>query len=190
MLPAEIAKSCHDNGVRLLHFSTDYAFGGEHADSPIPDTARPSPISVYGTHKVLGEAEALAINPGATAVLRTSWLYGRRNEKSFVHRFSRALASALAEDRKLEVPDDEVSLPTSVGSLLRMTKLVIDQDMKGIMHAVSREHADLLPCNQVPSRWRWAHAIGSTMWIEWAKRKSRNETTEAEDLIWEKYGKI
>ena len=91
MLPAEIAKSCHDNGVRLIHFSTDYAFGGEHADSLIPDTARPSPIGVYGKHKVLGESEALAINPGTTAILRTSWLYGRRNEKSFVHRFSRTL---------------------------------------------------------------------------------------------------
>lgn len=190
MLPAEIAKSCHDNGVRLIHFSTDYAFGGECADSPIPDTAKPSPIGVYGKHKVLGESEALAINPGMTAVLRTSWLYGRRNEKSFVHRFSSALASALAEGGKLEVPDDEVSLPTSTGTLLRMTKLVIDQDMKGIMHAVSRGHAGLLPSNQVPSRWRWAYEIGSAMWIGWEKRKDKGETTEAEDLVWGKYDKI
>ena len=55
MLPAKIAKSCHDNGVRLIHFSTNYAFGGEHADFLIPDTAKPSPIGVYGKHKVLGE---------------------------------------------------------------------------------------------------------------------------------------
>jgi len=94
------------------------------------------------------------------------------------------------EGRKLDVPDDEISLPTSTGSLLRMAKLVIDQDLHGVMHAVSRGHAGLLPSNQVPSRWRWAHEIGSVMWIEWEKRKDKGETTEAEDRIWGKYDKI
>lgn len=101
MLPAEMAKACRDNGVRFMHFSTDYAFGGKPADYPIADTAEPSPIGVYGTHKTFGESEAMAQNPGATAILRTSWLYGKRNEKSFVHRFSQALANALAEGRRL-----------------------------------------------------------------------------------------
>ena len=94
------------------------------------------------------------------------------------------------EGRKLNVPDDEISLPTSTGSLLRMAKLVIDQDLHGVMHAVSRGHAGLLPSNQVPSRWRWAHEIGSAMWIDWEKRKDKGETTEAEDLVWGKYDKI
>lgn len=58
------------------------------------------------------------------------------------------------------------------------------------MHAVSRGHAGLLPGNQIPSRWRWAHEIGSAMWIGWEKRKDKGETTDAEDLVWGKYDKI
>ena len=60
VLPAEIARMCREYGVRFLHFSTDYAFGGEAANCPISDTTKPSPIGVYGTHKVIGESEALA----------------------------------------------------------------------------------------------------------------------------------
>lgn len=187
VLPAEISRLCREHGARFMHFSTDYAFGGEPADFPISDTARPSPIGVYGTHKVIGESEALAQNPGETAVLRTSWLYGRRNEKSFVHRFSLALAQALADGRTLSAPDDEVSLPTSTKTLLRMSKLVIDQDLCGIMHAVTLPHGGLLPRNQVPSRLRWAREIGFILHTGWTERKNLGETTPAEDLVWGKY---
>ena len=147
LLPAEIAMICREYDVRLLHFSTDYAFGGEATNFPIPDTTKPSPIGVYGTHKAIGENEALAQNPGATVVLRTSWLYGKRHEKSFVHRFSLALVQALAEGRTLSVPDDEFSLPTSTKALLRMSRLTIDQDLYGIMHATTLPHGGSLPCN-------------------------------------------
>ena len=147
VLPAEIARMCREYGVRFLHFSTDYAFGGEAANFPISDKAKPSPIGVYGIHKVIGENEVLAQNPGATAVLRTSWLYGKRHEKSFVHRFSLALVQALAEGRTLSVPDDEFSLPTSTKALLRMSRLTIDQDLHGIMHATTLPHGGPLLCN-------------------------------------------
>jgi len=187
MFPAEIARMCREYDVRLLHFSTDYVFSGEPANFPISDMAKPSPIGVYGTHKAIGENEALAQNSGATAVLRTSWLYGKRHEKSFVHRFSRALVQALAAGKTLSAPDDEVSLPTSTKALLRMSRLVIDQDLRGIMHATTLPHGGLLPCNQVPSRLRWAREIGFILHTGWTKRKKLGVTTPAEDLIWGKY---
>lgn len=147
VLPAEIARMCREYDVKLMHFSTDYVFGGDATNFLISDKAKPLPIGVYGTHKAIGESEALAQNPDATAVLRTSWLYGKRHEKSFVHRFSLALVQALAEDRTLSVPDDEFSLPTSTKTLLRMSRLTIDQDLHGIMHATTLPHGGSLPCN-------------------------------------------
>ena len=58
------------------------------------------------------------------------------------------------------------------------------------MHAVSLPHAGLLPCNQVPSRLRWAREISTILWTGWQKRKEQGKTTLAEDFIWGKYDKI
>lgn len=55
-----VARACKNNGVRLLHISTDYTTGGGHF--------------VYGKSKLLGDALVMAEHPEAT-VCRISGVY-------------------------------------------------------------------------------------------------------------------
>jgi len=181
VFPAKLAIVCRDTDTRLVHFSTDYVFGGGERVEPIPDYARPAPLGIYGMHKLLGERGITAAFSEGSAILRTSWLYGRRGEKSFVHRFSAALMKALAEGRTLEVPDDEVSVPTSVKALVGAAGEAVRSGLSGVMHAVP------LPNCHMPSRYDWAKEIGAWFAGDWRRRKEAGQTSPAEDAVWPKY---
>lgn len=182
LLPAKVAKACAAAGAKLVHFSSDYVFGGGGESSPIPDDAVPAPLGVYGMHKLIGEMLVEKEFPRSAVVLRTSWLYGRRNEKSFVHRFTAALAKALAEGRTLQVPDDEVSVPTSTLSLLDAADYAMSCGMRGVLHAVP------LLDGPAPSRYDWTRFLGGWFADSWRRRKAEGGTTPAEDAVWSRYG--
>src|SRR5215467_13271750 len=49
-----LAKVCHDLGIRLLHYSTDYVFDGKKR-KPYTEDDFPNPLSVYANTKLSGE---------------------------------------------------------------------------------------------------------------------------------------
>src|SRR6188474_3003463 len=67
---ARAAEAC---GAAFVHFGTDFVFDGA-ADQPYDETAPPSPRSVYGLSKLLGEWFALEAPRGF--VLRVESLFG------------------------------------------------------------------------------------------------------------------
>ena len=72
-----LAIACQKAGATLVHFSTDYVFGGYAKNTPYDETDRPAPLNVYGASKVLGEY----LIPDYTDryfVLRVCGLYGTR----------------------------------------------------------------------------------------------------------------
>jgi len=145
LLPGFLAESCAYWGMRLIHVSTDYVFGGEPGkrDRPycVEDTAWPK--NVYGRHKLLGEETLKARFAGKTgryAILRTSWLYGKANSKSFVHKFVfNAVRAAKSGATHIEVTENETSVPTSAEFL---SKVIVEEFVKrntsGVFHAVPR----------------------------------------------------
>lgn len=128
---ATLAHICRDRGIRLIHISTDYLFGGNaQRATPYIESDSVAPINAYGRSKVMGEAAVVEMGG---IVIRTSWLYapwGRNFVRTILH---------LAQERdELSVVDDQRGVPTSALGLARMLVAIIDNGsvelMRGVYH--------------------------------------------------------
>ena len=129
---ANIAKVARERGIKLIHISTDFVFGGDNErTTPYREQEAPSPINVYGKTKAEGEAAALTA-PGAI-VLRTSWLYA-----PWGHNFVNTIIGRARQGAELRVVDDQRGTPTSAISLAQAIIEIIEsgawQTMEGIYH--------------------------------------------------------
>lgn len=149
LAPQYIAESCNYWKTKLIHISTDYVFS-EQSYSPFTGTkadihAEPFPKNNYGLHKLLGEkgiAESFKSKKNY-AILRTSWLYGAHNSKSFVHKFMKNVGKACKEANAeesaevvVDVTSDEYSVPTSTECVISSIDDIIENKLYGVMHAV------------------------------------------------------
>ncbi len=88
-----LALACKDNGVKLIHISTDYVFDGEKKEGYYP-TDIPNPINEYGKSKLKGEQYIQEIL-NEYIIIRTSWLYS-----NYGHNFYKSI---LEKARKGEI---------------------------------------------------------------------------------------
>jgi dTDP-4-dehydrorhamnose reductase len=126
-VPAALATLCRQNEFTLIHYSTDYVFGGQ-AKSSRRVGDRKVPMGVYGRSKLLGE-EAIADSGCRHLIVRTSWLYAPWG-KNFV----RTIAAAARKRDKLRVVDDQRGRPTSAEHLAAVTLELIRRDQLGTFH--------------------------------------------------------
>ncbi len=100
---AQVAK---DNGVALIHISTDYVFDGKNYRPYLEDDTT-NPKSIYGKTKLDGEKAMMEINPKNSLIIRTAWVYS-----SFGANFVKTMLK-LGKDRdQLTVIYDQVGSPT------------------------------------------------------------------------------
>ncbi len=110
-------------GVPLVYFSTDYVFDGAKR-TPYVESDTPSPRSVYGRTKLLGEAAA-----GEQAwIVRSSWLFGWTSTN-----FVRTMLKLGRERDEVSVVDDQRGCPTYVGHLAAATRELLDRPY-GVWH--------------------------------------------------------
>lgn len=163
LAPKYIARACAESGTKLVHVSTDYVFS-QHSmhremigGSTFGTYDEPFPCNMYGLHKLLGEEFIRdEMHGNDYAILRTSWLYGAHNSKSFVHKFIRNVVKVLKEGKhEVEMTSNEVSVPTSTSVVMQcIDELVRSSWTPGIMHAVAQL------CNSIaPSRCDFANEI-------------------------------
>lgn len=134
--PANLAEAARRVGARLVHLSSDYVFDGS-ARSPIPEDAPLTPLSVYGRSKAAGEERALEANPGATAIVRTAWLYGEHGSS-----FPRTMLRLAAERDTVTVVTDQVGQPTWTRDLAEQIIRLIDAGVPaGIYHGTNSGEA-------------------------------------------------
>jgi len=103
--PANLARSCRELGIRLLHVSTDFVFDGASSQPYRPD-APTAPLGEYGRSKLAGERAVLELCPQAL-VLRSGWVYSR-----FGNNFVKTMLRLMAEREQLAVVADQVGTPT------------------------------------------------------------------------------
>ena len=108
--PGVIARWAAGRGVPLMHFSTDYVFGGG-GERPWREEDRPAPLSVYGASKLAGE-EAVRAAGGDGLIVRTSWVYAATGTN-----FLRTIARLARERAELRVVADQIGAPTSAALL-------------------------------------------------------------------------
>jgi dTDP-4-dehydrorhamnose reductase len=103
--PANLATSCREHNVPLLHVSTDYVFPGD-GTRPYEPTDETGPRSAYGRTKLTGEERVLS-TWDRSWVVRTAWVYGEHGGN-----FVKTMARLAANNETLSVVDDQVGSPT------------------------------------------------------------------------------
>jgi dTDP-4-dehydrorhamnose reductase len=123
-----VAQAAAAAGAFVVHVSTDYVFDGT-AREPYLESAPTAPASAYGRSKLAGEIAVADAAPGAHAIVRSSWLFGRHGG-NFV-----ATVLRLARERdKLTVVDDQVGCPTFTGHLATALVAIAERRLPGIRH--------------------------------------------------------
>ncbi len=122
--PEILAEEARTVGAALIHYSTDYVYGGEARARPYLETNSTNPVSVYGKTKLEGD---LAIKESGVPhfIFRTSWIYGREGKN-----FLRTILQLAGEQEKLRVVDDQIGTPTWCRSIAESTGEIVGQLLK------------------------------------------------------------
>lgn len=128
---AGLAEICKRLGIKLIHISTDYVFGGD-AERRTPYTERDTtaPLNIYGRSKAEGE---VAVVEHDGIVIRTSWLYAPWGKN-----FLLTMLRLGKEHAQISVVDDQRGTPTSALGLARAIITIVEsgalETMNGIYH--------------------------------------------------------
>lgn len=113
-----IAEALNDAGGTLIHFSTDYVFGGTMYNTPCSEDMEANPTGAYGRTKLAGEKAAERCHH---LIFRTSWLYSEYGKN-----FLLTMLRLTAEKEQLSVVFDQVGTPTYAGDLARAVFRIIE----------------------------------------------------------------
>ncbi len=113
---AKLARVAHDNGITLVHISSDYVFDGSQSnyneDEPF------TPLGVYGQTKAAGDI-ATTTAP-QHYVIRTSWVIGDGNN------FVRTMQSLAERGIKPRVVNDQIGRLTFTSDIAEGIKHLLD----------------------------------------------------------------
>ncbi len=143
-----IGERARARGAAVLHYSTDYVFGG-NGTRPYREDDATAPLNAYGASKLAGEV-ALRESGARHLVFRTAWVYASRGQN-----FLRTMLKLAATRDRLTVVADQRGAPTPARLLAEVAA-----------HAIARFGPET-PAD----RWGIYHvaASGETSWCEFAR---------------------
>ena len=126
-----MAEAVNAVGGTLIHFSTDYVFGGTMYNTPCSEDMKANPTGAYGRTKLEGERQLQEALGDDAVILRTAWLYSLYG-KNFV----KTMLTLGKDKPALKVVFDQVGTPTCARDLARaiVTVMTADQWHGGIYH--------------------------------------------------------
>ena len=148
--PRNLAITCQEKDIPLVHYSTDYVFDGKKG-SPYTIADEPNPINQYGKSKLLGERFVQSLC-NRYLLIRTSWVFGPGGKKN--SNFVDKVLSWAEKSDHLKIVDDEISSPTYTFDLAKATLEILAQRAWGLYHITNKESC---------SRYEWAKVILETM---------------------------
>ena len=124
-----IGEVASENGLKVVHVSTDYVFDGTNY-LPYSEDQAVCPATVYGKSKLAGEM-ALLESCEQSVILRTAWLYS-----SFGNNFVKTMMKLGAERDSLNVIFDQIGTPTYAADLADTILQVLSNEtfVPGIYH--------------------------------------------------------
>jgi dTDP-4-dehydrorhamnose reductase len=140
LAPEVLAREAAQLGAWLVHYSTDYVFGGG-GDRPWREEDPTFPLNVYGQTKLLGEHMIDWVCP-RHLIFRTSWVYAARGGN-----FAKTMLRLAQERDQLKVINDQFGAPTGAELIADITAHAIRQvaqpgadaqALAGIYHLVAR----------------------------------------------------
>ncbi len=131
--PRNLAKICEDLNATLMHFSTDYVFGGQTLAGAWTETDRPEPQSIYATSKLAGE-HLVRENCEKHFVIRTCGLYGKAGRRPVGGSFVETMIRLSTSGKPLQVVNDQTVAPTSTAELAMTLLTLIDTGRYGLYH--------------------------------------------------------
>lgn len=141
-LPAVLSDYCVTNNASLMHYSTDYVFGGDNRSAEAyHELSVPCPINQYGLSKLDGEKEIAkrALTGLNYYLIRCSKLFGPPINNSFSKpSFFETMINLAKNNRSLKVVQGELSCFTYTPDLAEASfALINDNAARGIYHLVN-----------------------------------------------------
>ena len=106
---------------KMIYFSTDYVFDGEHA--PYDEKSESNPINFYGKTKLI--AERMVLENPQNLVVRVSGLYG-------VNRYNNRFLNRLRNSRVVRASQELISTPTYIQDIAKAAPDFMH--MSGVLH--------------------------------------------------------
>ncbi len=149
--PGKIAEECARLGALMVHFSTDYVYGGSK-ENAYEETDPTGPLSVYGVTKLDGD-QAIIGSGAAHVILRTTWVYDIRGKN-----FLRTIIRLAKEKEELRIVGDQYGAPTWARALAEATTTIVARSLER-KSATGTWPSGLFHCT----------AAGRTSWAGFAK---------------------
>ncbi len=127
-----LARVCGELGAKLVHFSTDYVFGGARSE-PYGEDIPVEPLSVYGNSKVAGE-QLVRISLEDHLLIRTAALYGPSSFGNPNGNFVEKMISLAESGRALKVVSDQRTGPTYTPDLAKTVVKLVERKATGTFH--------------------------------------------------------
>lgn len=128
--PHVLAEEAQRVSALLIHYSTDYVFGGA-LHRPYTESDEAAPLNVYGRTKLAGDQAVLG-SGARCLVLRSGWVYTGQG-RNFVSTIRRLLR----EGKELRIVSDQTGTPTSADQIAEATKLALAKDAEGLFHVAA-----------------------------------------------------
>lgn len=135
VLPKVLGRAVKQRGLRLVHYSTDFVFGGK-ADAPRTEDDPAEPECVYGRTKLEGEQALAELDIPGLLIIRTAWLFGP-GKKNFV----RTMLDLCRRNNCVQVVHDQVGSPTYTPDLAAYSVALLESGAEGIFHLANSGRA-------------------------------------------------
>lgn len=125
-----IAKACSSIKSKMIYISTDYIFdGNKNGEYEVDD--EPNPLCNYAKSKLQGEL-AVRNNLEKYYIIRTSWLFGKKNTN-----FINTIISLAKKNGEVTIVNDQIGSPTYSEDLSKLIVNMINSERYGIYHATN-----------------------------------------------------